>query len=122
MIGNGSTPVSAMRPAKTDMIAGTLGERACMVGATLGSGRIAVTFNLIPSDASFFIRSNADCFLVFMIGIFTYTFDAHELMMRAWRSISTNSSEKTSKETGLIFSRRGPLLQNWRSRQRQPFS
>src|SRR3546814_3506163 len=47
--GIGSRPVSAMRPANTDTIAGVGGSRASATAATWAGGMSAVTFTTTPA-------------------------------------------------------------------------
>ena len=61
---------------------------------------MAVMLSLILAAKSSRMRGMADSPFVFVMGIFTFTFGAQSLILIAWRFISGNSSENTSKEIG----------------------
>src|SRR4029450_4263020 len=103
IIGDGSIPLSAIRPAKTDKIDGTLGFSTATTVATGRGVGIVVMFNFTPSPANRSINGTEDSPLVFVIGILTYTLSCHSWILSACRRISTKSSEKTSNEIGLDF-------------------
>ena len=71
MRGTGSTPVSAMRPAKTETIAGVSGSSALTTSRTCCSVRMAVMFSFTPAFERRSISGIDDSFFVFVIGIFT---------------------------------------------------
>src|SRR5438128_2548913 len=71
MSGTGSLPVSAMRPANTEMQQGVLAATHIETSRTCSSVITAVTFTLIPPHDSFLISSNEGCRRVLVIGIFT---------------------------------------------------
>src|SRR5205807_22577 len=73
MIGSGSMPVSAMRPAKTETKQGAPPFTASTTPCTCSSVNSAVTLSAIPSCDSFFTSGNALWRLVFVIGILTET-------------------------------------------------
>lgn len=101
MIGTGSLPVSAMRPAKTETTAGTSRCKTAATLLTCFNVKIAVTFNWTCSSASSLINGIDDSPRELVIGIFTYTFCCQSRIFSACRFISENSSENTSKEIGL---------------------
>ena len=70
MSGTGSTPVSAMRPAKTETTEGTAGLSASATPATCLSVRIAVMFSFTPCFASSLMSGSEDSPREFVIGIF----------------------------------------------------
>src|SRR2546425_12351931 len=74
IIGIGSLPVSAMRPANTDTMASTDGDSTSATVATCCSVMIAVTFTLTPAATRSRIKDMDDSPLVFVMGILTNTF------------------------------------------------
>ena len=70
MIGMGSTPVSAILPAKTEMIEGTSGLRTAATPRTCSSVKSAVMFSLTPCFARSPIRGRDDSPREFVMGIF----------------------------------------------------
>ena len=59
-------------------------------------------FNCTPCAPSSLIKGSVDSERVLVMGIFTYTFLPQAAILSACRFISENSSEKTSKEIGLV--------------------
>src|SRR2546427_13291553 len=74
IIGIGSLPVSAIRPAKTDTMAGTDGDSTSATAATCCSVMMAVTFTLTPAATRLRTKEMDESPLVFVIGILTNTF------------------------------------------------
>ena len=100
MCGTGSRPVSAMRPANTEMHERAPPRTASTTSWTCRSDMTAVTLSLTPSCDSRRTRLALDSPRVFVTGILTKTFSPHAAIARACRSISSNSSENTSNEIG----------------------
>ena len=61
---------------------------------------MAVTLSRMPSALSRRMSAYAGSRRVLVTGTFTYTFGPQVAISRAWRSISSNSSENTSNEMG----------------------
>ncbi len=100
MIGMGSRPVSAMRPANTEMNdAGPL-DRAPTTERTWSTVMSAVRLSWMPSAASFSARVPRWVPSVVVIGSLTYTLSPQVAISRAWRSMVSTSSANTSKEIG----------------------
>src|SRR5712692_7656421 len=74
MIGTGSLPVSAIRPANTDTIAGTEGDKTSATLITCCSVISAVTLTLTPAATNARTNGMDDSPLVFVMGILTNTF------------------------------------------------
>ena len=100
MIGTGSRPVSAIRPANTEMQLGAPSATAAVISLTWRSVNSAVTLTCTPSALRSRITSASDSPRVVVTGTFTYTFAPHSASVRAWRRISSGSSANTSKEIG----------------------
>src|SRR5438874_5227328 len=100
MIGIGSRPVSAIRPAKTDTMAGTEGDRISTTAATCCSVISAVTFTLTPAATRPRTSGMDDSPLVFVMGILTNTFWPQLEITNACRAISGKLSANTSNEIG----------------------
>ncbi len=100
MIGIGSTPVSAMRPANTEMIAGVFASSRAVMRSTWSSVMTAVTLRATPAFDKRSITAPANSRFVLVTGILTLTFLPQEAISRACTSISPKSSAKTSNETG----------------------
>ena len=96
----GLTPVSAILPAKTDIILNVSLFKTFDVSSTCFSVSMAVIFNWIPSWDSFFIKGIKLNPLEFVMGILTLTFFPHVAIFIAWISIPLGSSAKTSKLIG----------------------
>ncbi len=105
MTGTGSTPASAMRPAKTEMQEGAPSATAAVIVSTWAVVNRAVTFTFTPSSESSRTSAASDSPAVVVTGTFTYTFSPHEEIRRAWRAISGGSSANTSKEIGWTVTR-----------------
>ena len=71
MIGIGSTPASAMRPAKTEMYDGAPSLTAAVISSTCAVVKSAVTFTLTPSSESSRTSGAIDSPDVVVTGIFT---------------------------------------------------
>src|SRR5581483_8368438 len=69
--GTGSTLVSAIRPAKTETIAGVFTASALVTSLTCCSVRIAVTFRAMPSCDNVEINAQVDWPFVLVTGILT---------------------------------------------------
>ena len=89
-----------MRPANTETIAGVAGSSASATVRTWSSVKIAVTLSTTPSDESARMSSLADCPLVLVTGIFTFTFGPQVAMARPCSAMPAKSSAKTSNDTG----------------------
>jgi hypothetical protein len=100
MIGRGSMPASAIRPAKTDRKAGAPSLTAAVTSSTCAVVKSAVTLTLTPLSESSLTNGTIDSPAVVVTGIFTYTFSPHPPITLAWRRISPASSANTSKEIG----------------------
>jgi hypothetical protein len=74
MIGIGSMPASAIRPANTDRYDGAPSLTAFAISLTCSVVNSAVTFTLIPLSASSRTRLAVDWPDVVVTGILTYTF------------------------------------------------
>ena len=97
--GSGSTPVSAMRPAKIEMILGVVALTASTTSSTCAGVKIVVMLILMPSAESLRTSSAVDSPSVVTHGILTYTLSAHEAISRASASMPARSSAKTSNDT-----------------------
>ena len=69
--GMGSTPVSAMRPAKSEMMDGVSASTASTISSTCVGVKIVVTLTLMPSAESLRTSSEVDSPLVVTHGILT---------------------------------------------------
>ena len=69
--GMGSTPVSAMRPAKSEMMDGASVSTASTISSTCVGVKIVVTLTLMPSAESLRTSSAVDSPLVVTHGILT---------------------------------------------------
>src|SRR2546426_12691640 len=78
IIGTGSLPVAAIRPANTATMAGTEGESTCETLATCCSVIIAVTLSLTFAATRLCISGRDEAPLVLQIGILTNTLSPHE--------------------------------------------
>jgi hypothetical protein len=100
MIGTGSRPVSAIRPANTEMIAESPGRRHSVTCFTCSRESNAVTFSFTPALDKRSMSGPENSRFVFVTGIFTFTFFPHEAISSAWPSMVPKSSAKTSNDTG----------------------
>src|SRR3990167_50703 len=105
----GSIPISAIRPQNIEKIMGDL----FLIYTTWSASVAAVTFTLMPSLDNLSIIFLQYSPRVVWQGIFTYTFPPQLEIILACRSISSNSSANTSKETGLPFTTIRTSLQNF---------
>src|SRR5206468_4227296 len=96
MIGNGSMPASAMRPANTETKQSGPLASALATHSTCSTVKSAVTFTLVPASTSRLSRSSVRSPLVLVTGILTLTLEPHVAICSAWRSISPGSSLPTS--------------------------
>ena len=71
MRGSGSTPVSAMRPAKSEMMDGVSASTASTISSTCVGVKMVVTLTLMPSAESLRTNSAVDSPLVVTHGILT---------------------------------------------------
>ncbi|HFB2048029.1 MAG TPA: hypothetical protein TECP_00375 [Hyphomicrobiaceae bacterium MAG_BT-2024] len=83
MIGSGSTPVSAIRPAKTETIACAPGTIASATISTCFGVKTAVIFRIMPSLDKALITSPANTPLVLVTGTLTFTFEPQLEILRA---------------------------------------
>src|SRR3990167_7893165 len=100
-MGAGSTPALAILPANIEIIIGVRLSMFCVISFTWSIVKTAVIFNFTPKDDNDFIIGAVEIPFVLVIGIFTYTLLPHFAIFFACSSISSNLSEKTSKEIGL---------------------
>ena len=92
--------MSAMRPAKTDTIAGTFGARHSATRSTCSAVMTAVTLTITRGVGERAHHGPVNAPLVVVTGIFTLTLSPHEAIARPCAIISSKSSAKTSNEIG----------------------
>src|SRR6266536_1783011 len=95
MCGIGSIPVSAMRPANTETIAGVSRLSVSATSATCAMVMTAVTLSKIPSRDIRRMTGPVNWPLVVTTGILTYTFRPQAAMTRPCCSIPSKSSANT---------------------------
>ena len=89
-----------MRPANTDTLEAGPSRSASTTQSIWVGVKMAVTLSCTPAATRLVIKPWLETRKVLVTGIFTNTLGAHWAMRRACFSISSWSSEKTSKEMG----------------------
>ena len=112
MIGTGSIPASAIRPANTEMYDGAPSLTASVSSSTCAVVNTAVTLTFTPPSDSSRTSAAIDSPLVVETGILTYTLSPHLEIISAWRRISSALSAKTSNEMGCLVIRSSSRFAN----------